>query len=93
MPQSYASLTRYSSTGLCLRLQRRRLKMLEMRPARRRRTRDRFDMKEFHNTLLGNGILPIAFWKCVDDWIDTELSGLQSPPSWRSSMACPRPVL
>ena len=34
---------------------------------------DQFDIKEFHNTILGNGILPISILESiVDEWIASE---------------------
>ncbi|HEY71126.1 MAG TPA: DUF885 domain-containing protein [Anaerolineae bacterium] len=35
-----------------------------------------FDIKEFHNVMLGNGVLPVGILEgVIDDWIETELNG------------------
>jgi uncharacterized protein (DUF885 family) len=59
------------------------LKILEMRQRARDELGERFDIKEFHNTILGHGILPICVLEdVVDDWIAEELNraaGTDSP--------------
>lgn len=52
-----------------------RLKILEMRQRARDELGERFDIKEFHNTILGHGVLPIIVLEdVVDDWIPEELN-------------------
>ena len=46
------------------------LKILEMRQRAKDELGERFDIKEFHNTILGHGSLPIAVLEdVVEDWI------------------------
>jgi uncharacterized protein (DUF885 family) len=50
------------------------LKILEMRQRARDEPGERFDIKEFHNTILGHGVLPIAVLEdVVDVWIAEKL--------------------
>lgn len=75
MPQSYARLTRYLvNPGYPCGYNIGGLKILEMRQRAMEKLGDRFDIKEFHNTVLGNGILPIGVLESVvDDWIEAKL--------------------
>jgi uncharacterized protein (DUF885 family) len=58
------------------------LKILEMRQRARDELGDRFDIKEFHNTVLGHGVLPIAVLEdVVDDWIAEKLNTAASNSS------------
>jgi uncharacterized protein (DUF885 family) len=58
------------------------LRILEMRQRARDELGEQFDIKEFHNTILGHGILPIAVLEdVVDDWIADKLSGVSSADS------------
>jgi uncharacterized protein (DUF885 family) len=46
------------------------LKMLELRERARQRLGDRFDLRAFHDLVLGNGALPLTVLEqLVDDWI------------------------
>ena len=75
MPQSHAGLTRYLvNPGYACGYNVGVLKMLEMRRRAVEKLGDRFDIKEFHNIILGNGIVPISVLEgMVDDWIDKKL--------------------
>jgi uncharacterized protein (DUF885 family) len=75
MPQSNARLTRYLvNPGYSCGYNIGGLKILEMRERARERLGDRFDIKEFHNVVLGSGILPIDILEnVVNDWIDGKL--------------------
>ena len=77
MPQSYAGLTRYLvNPGYASGYNIGGLKMLEMRRRAMEKLGDRFDIKEFHNVVLGSGIVPIGVLEgVVGDWIDREMSG------------------
>jgi uncharacterized protein (DUF885 family) len=76
MPQSKAGLTRYLvnpgyPSGYTVGY----LKILTMRQRAMEELGDGFDIKEFHNTVLGNGILPICVLEnVVDDWIVEKLN-------------------
>jgi len=74
--QSNAQLTRYLvNPGYPCGYNVGSLKILEMRQRAREELGDGFDIKEFHNTILGNGILPIGVLEDVlDDWIAEELN-------------------
>jgi uncharacterized protein (DUF885 family) len=51
------------------------LKILELRQRARDKLGERFDIKEFHNTILGHGLLPITVLEdVVDDWIAEKLN-------------------
>ncbi|MBN1137417.1 MAG: DUF885 family protein [Anaerolineae bacterium] len=51
------------------------LKILELRQRAREKLGDRFDLKEFHNTVLGHGIVPIGVLEeVVDGWIEEKLA-------------------
>jgi uncharacterized protein (DUF885 family) len=53
-----------------------KLKLLEMRQRAREELGDQFDIKEFHNVVLGNGVLPISVLESVvEDWIASKLNG------------------
>lgn len=46
------------------------LKMLELRARARRELGDRFDLRQFHNTVLRAGVVPLSVLESVvDDWI------------------------
>ena len=46
------------------------LKMVELRERARRQLGDRFDIRAFHDLVLGNGAMPLAVLEAaVDDWI------------------------
>ena len=77
MAQSRAHLTRYLvNPGYACGYNVGGLKILEMRQRAREQLGDRFDIKEFHNTVLGHGILPIGVLEgVVDDWLAQEPSG------------------
>ncbi len=50
------------------------LKMLELRQRAMDELGDRFELKEFHNVVLGNGSVPLGILeRVVQDYIDTEL--------------------
>ena len=51
------------------------LKILELRQRAMERLGDLFDLKEFHNVVLGNGSLPLEILeRVVNDYIGTKLS-------------------
>ena len=51
------------------------LKILEMRQRAMDQLGDAFDIKAFHNVVLGNGAMPISVLeRLVDDWIASQLS-------------------
>jgi uncharacterized protein (DUF885 family) len=59
------------------------LKILEMRQRARDELGERFDIKEFHNTILGHGVLPIGVLEdVVDGWIAGKLGGASNPDSF-----------
>jgi uncharacterized protein (DUF885 family) len=76
MPQTNSMLTRYLvnpgypcsySVGV--------LKFIEFRQRAMEQLGDAFDIKDFHNVVLGNGILPFDILEgVVDDWIEAKLS-------------------
>ncbi|WP_374321311.1 DUF885 family protein [Pseudoxanthomonas kaohsiungensis] len=46
------------------------LKMVELRERARAQLGDRFDIRAFHDPVLGNGAIPLAVLEAtVDDWI------------------------
>lgn len=50
------------------------LKLLELRERARKRLGDRFDIRAFHDVILGNGSLPLAVVeKVVDDWVAKQM--------------------
>jgi uncharacterized protein (DUF885 family) len=75
MPQSNARLTRYLvNPGYACGHNTGGLKILAMRERARERLGDQFDIKEFHNVVLGHGIVPISVLESVvNDWIDGKL--------------------
>ncbi len=76
MPQNNAMLTRYlvnpgypCSYGVA------GLKFLEFRQYAMEQLGDAFDIKEFHNIVLGNGVVPIGILEnVVDEWIESKLN-------------------
>jgi len=76
MPQNRTSMTRYLvnpgyPTGYNIGA----LKIMQMRERAMEELGDAFDIKEFHNTILGHGILPIGILeRIVDDWIAAQLT-------------------
>jgi uncharacterized protein (DUF885 family) len=51
-----------------------RIKILELRQRAMDQIGDRFDIKEFHNVVLGHGSMPlVVLERVVDDWIDAKL--------------------
>jgi uncharacterized protein (DUF885 family) len=52
------------------------LKILELRQLAMEQLGDRFDLKEFHNVVLGNGGMPLeVLERVVQDYIDAKLAG------------------
>jgi len=52
------------------------LKFVELRERARGKLGDRFDIRAFHDLVLGNGAVPLAVLEAsVDDWIATQLRG------------------
>jgi uncharacterized protein (DUF885 family) len=52
------------------------LKILELRQLAMEQLGDRFDLKEFHNVVLGNGGMPLeVLERVVQDHIDAKLAG------------------
>jgi uncharacterized protein (DUF885 family) len=52
------------------------LKILELRQRAEEALGDQFDIKAFHNVILGHGPMPLVILECVvDDWIEAELNG------------------
>jgi uncharacterized protein (DUF885 family) len=48
---------------------------MELRQRAMNQLGDRFDLKEFHNIVLGQGALPLGILeRIVDEWIETELA-------------------
>jgi uncharacterized protein (DUF885 family) len=76
MPQSYSSLTRYLvNPGYACGYNVSSLKILALRQRAKEQLGDGFDIKEFHNVVLGNGVLPIGVLEdVVEDWIEAKLS-------------------
>ncbi len=76
MPQSRQMLTRYLvNPGYTTSYTIGKLKLLEVRQRAREALGDQFDIKEFHNVVLGNGVLPIGVLEhVVEDWIADKLS-------------------
>jgi uncharacterized protein (DUF885 family)/pimeloyl-ACP methyl ester carboxylesterase len=72
MQQSRTRLTRYlANPGYACSYNVGGLKILEMRQRAMEQLGDAFDIKEFHNIVLGNGIVPIGILEhVVDDWIE-----------------------
>jgi uncharacterized protein (DUF885 family) len=75
MPQSRQMLTRYLvNPGYTSSYSIGKWKLLEMRERAQEQLGDQFDIKEFHNVVLGNGVLPIGVLeRVVEDWIASEL--------------------
>lgn len=56
------------------------LKMVQLRERARRQLGERFDIRGFHDLLLGNGALPLAVLEqAVDDWIARQQAVSPSP--------------
>ncbi|AOS43848.1 hypothetical protein Verru16b_00906 [Lacunisphaera limnophila] len=56
------------------------LKFLELRAKARAALGDRFDLKQFHNTVLRAGVVPLSVLETiVDDWIATTLAPAARP--------------
>jgi uncharacterized protein (DUF885 family) len=52
------------------------LKILEQRQRAAEQLGDQFDLKEFHNVVLGNGSMPLeVLERVVQDYIDSKLAG------------------
>ena len=75
MPQSHSRLTRYLvNPGYPCSFNIAKLKLFEMRQRAMEQLGDGFDIKAFHNVVLGNGVLPIGVLETViEDWIDAKL--------------------
>jgi uncharacterized protein (DUF885 family) len=76
MPQSQDMLTRYLvNPGYTCSYTVGKLKLLEMRQRAQEELGDLFDIKEFHNIVLGNGVLPISVMEnVVEEWIEAKLN-------------------
>ena len=76
MPQSRQMLTRYLvNPGYTASYTIGKLTLLDLRQRAREELGELFDIKEFHNVVLGNGILPISVLESVvEDWIAVTLS-------------------
>ncbi|MBN1134946.1 MAG: DUF885 family protein, partial [Anaerolineae bacterium] len=76
MPQNRAGLTRYLvNPGYACGYNVGGLKILELRQRAREKLGDRFDLKAFHDSVLGHGILPMGVLEeVVDGWIEDELA-------------------
>jgi len=74
IPQSYSSLSRYLvNPGYPCSYNMAKIKILELRQRAIEQLGDGFDIKEFHNVVLGNGILPIGVLEdVVNDWIEAK---------------------
>ena len=76
MTQNRAGLTRYLvepgyPTGYNIGV----LKIMEMRQRAKDQLGEAFDIKEFHNAILGHGVLPIGVLEgLVDDWLAAKLN-------------------
>jgi uncharacterized protein (DUF885 family) len=72
--QSYSSLSRYLvNPGYPCSYSMAKIKILELRQRAMEQLGDGFDIKEFHNVVLGNGILPIGVLEdVVNDWIEAK---------------------
>jgi uncharacterized protein (DUF885 family) len=81
MAQSNAQLTRYLvNPGYPCGYNVGGLTILALRQRARDQLGDRFDIKAFHNTVLGHGILPIGVLEdVVDDWIEQQLADTSTP--------------
>jgi uncharacterized protein (DUF885 family) len=82
-PWSNAQLTRYLvNPGYPCGYNVGGLKILELRQRARDEWGERFDIKEFHNTILGHGVLPIGVLEeVVDAWIAEKLNNAASTDS------------
>jgi uncharacterized protein (DUF885 family) len=76
MPQSHSRLTRYLvNPGYPCSYNIAKLKLFELRQRAMEQLGDSFDIKAFHNVVLGNGVLPIGVLETVvEDWINAKLS-------------------
>jgi uncharacterized protein (DUF885 family) len=77
MPQTRAQLTRYLvNPGYFCSYNVASLKYLEWRQRAMNQLGPSFDIKEFHNVMLGNGVLPVSVLEgVINDWIATKLIG------------------
>jgi uncharacterized protein (DUF885 family) len=79
------------------------LKILEVRQKAMDALGDKFDLKEFHNVVLGNGSMPLeVLERVVDDWIEAQLGSSKLPlcridgigrgcdGRWRAVLHCAR---
>ena len=75
-PQSWQMLTRYLvNPGYTTSYTVGKLTLLELRQRAREELGELFDIKEFHNVILGNGVLPVGVLESVvEDWIAVKLS-------------------
>jgi len=78
MPQSRQMMTRYLvNPGYTTSYTVGKLTLLKLREQAREELGDQFDIKEFHNVVLGNGVLPLnVLESVVEDWIASKLSDL-----------------
>jgi uncharacterized protein (DUF885 family) len=76
MPQSRQMMTRYLvNPGYTASYTVGKLTLLELRERARNELGNLFDIKEFHNAVLGNGVLPLGVLESVvEDWIQTKLN-------------------
>jgi uncharacterized protein (DUF885 family) len=77
MPQSHSQLTRYLvNPGYFCSYNVAYWKYHEWRQRAMDQLGSAFDIKEFHNIMLGNGVLPIDVLEgVINEWIETQLSG------------------
>ena len=76
MPQSREMMTRYLvNPGYTASYTVGKLTLLELRQRAQEELGELFDIKEFHNVVLGNGVLPLSVLESVvEDWIADKLS-------------------
>ncbi len=64
-----------------------RIKILELRQRAMDQLGDRFDIKEFHNVVLGHGSMPLAVLeRVVDDWIAARGGSAGGPGEWPAAV-------